>query len=140
MRSLAFKKAGKFDLVVMDPPWEILSASRSNAYDSLDAYELLKIPIQNVCHDHALVAEWVTKNLKYLRFVKEKLFPAWGLKPVGTWLWLKIRNDGSYSHKLFLLHRKPYEPLLLARCARSAPAECPKANNKEYAECKADYR
>ncbi|KAI8849130.1 MT-A70-domain-containing protein [Chytridium lagenaria] len=125
----SIQQAGKFDLVLMDPPWENLSASRSNAYKSLDAYELFKIPMQNVCHDHALVAVWVTNNPKYLRFVKEKLFPAWGLKHVGTWLWVKIRNDGSLTMQLDSLHRKPYEPLLLGRCARgdpgSAPAECP---------------
>ena len=103
-----------FDLIVMDPPWANASAQRSQSYDSLDCYELFKIPIKRCLTERGVVAIWVTNNPKYNKFVTKKLIPDWGLKLISTWFWIKVTNNGELIFDLDSMHRKPYEILYIA--------------------------
>ncbi|KAI9140359.1 MT-A70-domain-containing protein [Paraphysoderma sedebokerense] len=107
-RNVAYK------LILIDPPWENASASRSGAYSTLDPYELFKIPMRELmCSEFSLVAIWVTNRKKYRKFVKEKLFKDWGIKFVTEWFWLKVTTSGELVMSIDSVHRKPYEILII---------------------------
>ena len=57
----------KYDLILMDPPWK--NSSGSKKYDTLDCYELLKLPLKRMLSDDGYIAVWVTNNTKYQKFL-----------------------------------------------------------------------
>ncbi|KAG0299788.1 Methyltransferase-like protein 4 [Dissophora globulifera] len=97
------RERGGFDIIVMDPPWQNASVDRMAHYDTLDLYDLFKIPIPELLrvkrdkkteeesHQDGVVAVWITNRAKVKRIVVEKLFPAWGLELVAQWYWLKVK-------------------------------------------------
>ncbi|GJJ76339.1 N(6)-adenine-specific DNA methyltransferase [Entomortierella parvispora] len=117
------QKRGGFDMIIMDPPWQNASVDRLSRYNTLDLYDLFKIPISGLLRNDDLagaraspvVAVWITNRRKVRRFVVEKLFPAWGLKLVARWYWLKITTQGEPVLDLSNTHRKAYEGILIGR-------------------------
>ncbi|KAI5801567.1 MT-A70-domain-containing protein [Peziza echinospora] len=110
-------RIGKFDFVLLDPPWPNRSAERSKAaYETLlNTKDLLRIPLEISLRDDALVGVWVTNKPKWRKFVLERLFPKWGIVPVGEWIWLKVTKFGEPIFDLDSVMRKPYEVLLFGR-------------------------
>ncbi|GLU04396.1 hypothetical protein SLE2022_215460 [Rubroshorea leprosula] len=107
-----------FNLIVIDPPWENGSARQKSAYPTLPNQYFLSLPIKKLIHtDGALVALWVTNREKLRKFVEEELFPAWGVRYLATFYWLKVKVDGSLISDLDLFHHRPYECLLLGYCS-----------------------
>ena len=47
---------------------------------------------------------WVTNRERHRRFIDAELLPAWGLRHVATWHWLKVTNDGQLVSPLVLLY------------------------------------
>ncbi|KAJ3042038.1 Methyltransferase-like protein 4 [Rhizophlyctis rosea] len=86
----------------------------------MDIYDLFKIPMKRLTIPGSLVATWVTNHPKFRAFVLDKLYPAWGLKCVGVWVWCKVTTKGEWVGPLDSPHRKPYEILLIGR---RVPAE-----------------
>lgn len=103
----------KFDVVVIDPPWENKSAKRKKGYFHLPEYDLLKMDINCVIKEDSLVFVWVTNKQKYIEFVENQLFPKWGFHCVGHWHWVKVAINGECVSDLSSVHKKPYEPLLV---------------------------
>lgn len=103
-----------FNLIVVDPPWENGSARQKSRYPTLPNRFFLSLPIGQLAYkEAALVALWVTNREKLQNFVKKELFPAWGVRHVATFFWLKVKIDGSLICELDLFHHRPYECLLL---------------------------
>ena len=102
-----------FDLIIADFPWPNASVSRAGQYDSIDIYELFKIPIKTCLSENGFFCLWVTNNPKISKFVKYKLFPDWGLQLVSTWFWIKVTNEGELVIPIDSTHRKPYEILYI---------------------------
>ncbi|CAK0783316.1 hypothetical protein CVIRNUC_006515 [Coccomyxa viridis] len=110
-----------FECIVIDPPWENASAQRSNAYPTLPSRNLLGIPVKRLLHQgRGLLALWVTNRERHRRFVDAELLPAWGLRHVATWYWLKVTNDVQLVSPLDIAYRRPYEAILLCRPGSSA--------------------
>ncbi|KAK1797454.1 hypothetical protein P4O66_008303, partial [Electrophorus voltai] len=108
----------KFDLIVLDPPWENKSVKRSRRYRFLPSSQLKQLPVPELSTAGCVVVTWVTNRPRHLRFVKEELFPHWGVKVVAQWLWVKVTRTGEFVFPLDSPHKKPYEVLLLGRsCA-----------------------
>ncbi|XP_022144198.1 methyltransferase-like protein 2 isoform X2 [Momordica charantia] len=106
-----------FSLIVVDPPWENGSAQQKSKYPTLPNRYFLALPIKKLSHRKgALVALWVTNREKFHRFIDVELFPAWGVKHISTYYWLKVKGDGSLIGDLDLFHHRPYECLLLGYC------------------------
>ncbi|ORY94237.1 MT-A70-domain-containing protein [Syncephalastrum racemosum] len=106
---------GKFDCIVMDPPWPNKSVRRSAHYETQeDIYDLFAIPLPQLAQPNCLVAVWVTNKPKFIRFV-QKLFAAWDVEPLTTWYWLKVTTHGEPVCPIDSPHRKPYEHLILGR-------------------------
>ncbi|KAK6939504.1 MT-A70-like [Dillenia turbinata] len=103
-----------FNLIVIDPPWENRSAYQKGMYPTLPNRYLLSLPIKQLTHTKgALVALWVTNREKLRVFIEEELFPAWGVRYMTSFYWLKVEADGSLIGELDLFHHRPYECLLL---------------------------
>ena len=105
----------KFDCIVLDPPWENRSAIRSHKYQWLSEYDLLQLPLPELCNNGCLVVVWVTNKVKFADFIREELFSSWNVEIVGEWHWIKITTSGELVFDLDSLHKKPYELLLLGR-------------------------
>lgn len=56
----------------------------------IDETALLQAPIPKLAQPGCLVALWVTNNDRLKDFAACELFPAWGIKHIGTWIWLKV--------------------------------------------------
>ncbi|NWS27247.1 METL4 protein, partial [Polioptila caerulea] len=110
---LNYKK--KYDIIVIDPPWENKSVKRSNRYSHLSSWQIKQIPVPALAAPNCLVVTWVTNRQKHLRFVKDELYPLWSVKTLAEWHWVKITTAGEFVLPLDSLHKKPYEVLVLGR-------------------------
>ncbi|XP_059182786.1 N(6)-adenine-specific methyltransferase METTL4 isoform X2 [Centropristis striata] len=111
----------RFDLIVMDPPWENKSVKRSRRYSSLPSSQLKRLPIPTLASPNCLVVTWVTNRPSHLRFVRDEMYPHWGVEVLAEWLWVKVTTSGQFVFPLDSLHKKPYEVLVLGRYR--SPAE-----------------
>ncbi|KAG7330022.1 hypothetical protein KOW79_006244 [Hemibagrus wyckioides] len=110
----------KYDLIVLDPPWENKSVKRSNRYSFLPSSQLKLLPVPALSAAGCVVVTWVTNRPRHLRFVREELYPHWGVKLLAEWLWVKVTRKGELVFPLDSPHKKPYEVLLLGRfCTNS---------------------
>ncbi|NWS95741.1 METL4 protein, partial [Mionectes macconnelli] len=110
---LNYKK--KYDVIVIDPPWENKSVKRSNRYSHLSSWQIKQIPVPTLAAPNCLVVTWVTNRQKHLKFVKGELYPHWSVKTLAEWHWVKITRAGEFVLPLDSLHKKPYEVLVLGR-------------------------
>ncbi|CAB4023679.1 methyltransferase 4 isoform X1 [Paramuricea clavata] len=105
----------KYNMIVIDPPWENKSVKRGAKYSSLPLWEIKKIPVPEMACDKALVVVWVTNKQKYRKFVIEELFPSWSCNLIGEWYWVKLTRKGEMVFDLESTHKKPYEPLIIGQ-------------------------
>ncbi|XP_012773395.3 N(6)-adenine-specific methyltransferase METTL4 [Maylandia zebra] len=110
----------RFDLIVMDPPWENKSVKRSRRYGSLPSSQLKRLPIPLLASPNCLVVTWVTNRPSHLRFVRDELYPHWGVEVVAEWFWVKVTTFGQFVFPLDSPHKKPYEVFVLGRYRCSA--------------------
>ncbi|XP_056289806.1 N(6)-adenine-specific methyltransferase METTL4 [Pseudoliparis swirei] len=110
----------RFDLIVMDPPWENKSVKRSRRYSSLPSSQLKRLPIPTLASPNCLVVTWVTNRPSHLRFVRDELYPHWGVDVVAEWFWVKVTTSGQFVFPLDSHHKKPYEVLVLGRYRSTA--------------------
>ncbi|XP_061522948.1 N(6)-adenine-specific methyltransferase METTL4 isoform X2 [Phycodurus eques] len=116
----------EFDVIVMDPPWENKSVKRSHRYTSLPSSQLKRLPISHLASAGSLVVTWVTNRPSHLRFVRDELYPHWGVEAVAQWFWVKVTTDGQFVFPLDSPHKKPYEVLVLGRYrtdSQASPSE-----------------
>ncbi|XP_021563092.1 methyltransferase-like protein 4 isoform X2 [Carlito syrichta] len=105
----------KFDVIVIDPPWENKSVKRSNRYSYLSPLQIKQIPVPKLAAPNCLIVTWVTNRQKHLHFVKGELYPSWSVEMAAEWHWVKITSSGEFVFPLDSPHKKPYEGLILGR-------------------------
>ncbi|NXH12331.1 METL4 protein, partial [Bucco capensis] len=110
---LNYKK--RYDVIVIDPPWENKSVKRSKRYSSVSCWQLQQVPVPALAAPGCLLLTWVTNRQRHLRFVREQLYPHWAVKTLTEWHWVKITRAGEFVLPLDSLHKKPYEVLVLGR-------------------------
>ncbi|XP_037613573.1 N(6)-adenine-specific methyltransferase METTL4 [Sebastes umbrosus] len=110
----------RFELIVMDPPWENKSVKRSRRYSSLPSSQLKQLQIPLLASPNCLVVTWVTNRPSHLRFVRDELYPHWGVEVIAEWFWVKVTTSGQFVFPLDSHHKKPYEVLVLGRYRSSA--------------------
>lgn len=115
-----------YDCVVIDPPWENKSVKRKKKYNMLSERDLLNLPIRHLCSQNALVLFWVTNKQRQQKFVTEQLFPAWNIRYLTKWYWLKVTKTLQPVCKLDLdeLTKRPYECLLLGCKSSQLNSNC----------------
>ncbi|KAJ1190950.1 hypothetical protein NDU88_000268 [Pleurodeles waltl] len=121
----------KYDVIVVDPPWENKSVKRSNRYDYLPSWHIRQLPVPALAAPGCLVITWVTNRQKHLRFVKDELYPEWSVKPLAEWHWVKITRSGEFVFPLESTHKKPYEVLVLGRL-RAAAKSAPRQSDEDH--------
>uniref|UniRef100_M3ZJ21 Methyltransferase 4, N6-adenosine n=1 Tax=Xiphophorus maculatus TaxID=8083 RepID=M3ZJ21_XIPMA len=110
----------RFDVIVIDPPWENKSVKRSRRYSSLPSSQLKRLPVPLLGSPGCLVVTWVTNRPSHLRFVRDELYPHWGVEVVAEWFWVKVTTSGEFVFPLDSPHKKPYEVLVLGRPLQTA--------------------
>ncbi|XP_068955821.1 N(6)-adenine-specific methyltransferase METTL4 isoform X2 [Petaurus breviceps papuanus] len=105
----------KYDVIVIDPPWQNKSVKRSKRYNYLSSRQLKQIPVPKLAAPNCLVITWVTNRQKHLQFVKDELYPYWSVETLTEWHWVKITRSGEFVFPLDSPHKKPYEGLVLGR-------------------------
>ncbi|KAK2886591.1 hypothetical protein Q8A73_020537 [Channa argus] len=82
----------------------------------VDLFSRLKrLPIPLLASSNCLVVTWVTNRPSHLRFVRDELYPHWGVDFVAEWFWVKVTTSGQFVFPLDSPHKKPYEVLVLGR-------------------------
>ncbi|NWV24237.1 METL4 protein, partial [Origma solitaria] len=119
----------KYDVIVIDPPWDNKSVRRSNRYSHLSSWQIKQIPVPALAAPNCLVVTWVTNRQQHLRFVKDELYPHWSVKTLAEWHWVKITRAGEFVMPLDSLHKKPYEVLVLGRVQGDAKEALRKSEN-----------
>lgn len=112
----------KYDLIVLDPPWQNKSVKRKKMYGSLKDEDLLDISMEDLAAPGCVVVVWVTNRMKHIKFVKGTLFPQWSVTCVAEWQWLKITKYGEMTHDINSDHKKPYEMILIGRYNEFKPS------------------
>ncbi|KII66049.1 Methyltransferase-like protein 4 [Thelohanellus kitauei] len=107
------KALGRFNLLIIDPPWPNRSVRRSNHYNSLSYDQLLSFNLGRFLTPDSLVLLWITNNTKNHNFLFDQLLPRWNLVPLCLFIWVKLTQTGEPVISLDSEHRKPYEQLLL---------------------------
>lgn len=110
----------RYNLIVVDPPWENRSVRRGSKYEILPHEKLLEIPMSSLAAIGALIVVWVTNKRRLASYVQEVLFPAWGVQAVAEWHWIKVTCTGELVTEMDSQHKKPYETIVLGKVASSS--------------------
>lgn len=80
---------------------------------------LLSLPVRSLfASSGCLVAIWVTNNPSFEAFIRESLFPTWGIIYITTSYWLKLVGQEGEAQMVCdpeSPHKKPYEPIIIGR-------------------------
>ena len=109
--------SGQFDFILLDPPWQNRSATRSKTYKNIcddDPMVVLRDVLGRHIAPAGFVACWIT-NKPSARWSALACFQAWNVSLIEEWVWMKTTANGEPVYDLDGLWRKPYEILLLGR-------------------------
>ena len=109
--------SGQFDFILLDPPWQNRSVTRSKAYKTVgedDPMVVLRDILGIHIASEGLIACWIT-NKRSARMSALACFQAWNIGLIEEWVWMKTTAGGEPVYDLDGLWRKPYEVLLLGR-------------------------
>lgn len=111
----------KYDIIIMDMPWQnkyikrLKRVKTTLAYQMLDNDSLKRIPLQQLIHSRSLVVLWCTNALQHQYAIQHEFLPQWNLKLVHTLKWFKINTEGNLINPLRAEgHKQPYEMLFIA--------------------------
>lgn len=112
---------GRFDMIVMDPPWPNRSVSRSSSYGTTGLPELVDMLLSMDLDIHlksgGFIAVWITNRAAVRDAVlgTSGLFESWGVQVCEEWVWCKVTQQGKPISKVDGLWRKPYEVCLIGK-------------------------
>lgn len=117
---------GRFDFILLDPPWPNRSVMRSSSYST--APSLTSLTSLMLCMDLDIhispggwVAMWIT-NKAAVRAAALKMFDAWGVVLREEWVWCKVTTSGDPVSEVDGVWRKPYEVCLIGQRGDGAAA------------------
>ncbi|XP_061392481.1 N(6)-adenine-specific methyltransferase METTL4-like [Musca vetustissima] len=110
----------KYDLIIMDMPWQNKYIKRlkkvrdSLAYHMLDNDSLQNIPIQEMIHANSLVVLWCTNAPQHLNAVQNDFLPKWNLQIVHTLKWFKFNTEGNLISPIKAQgYKQPFETVFI---------------------------
>lgn len=105
----------KFDVVLMDPPWENKSVKRMKKYPMLSNERLSRFPVTSLTNNGGLILVWTTNNSDQNDFVRNTLFPKWGVTHLTDWHWVKVTTYGDFAVPLDSPNKCIHENLIIGR-------------------------
>jgi len=111
-------RQNQFDLIVLDPPWNNRSATRSNRYKTMrkeDPVAAISDMLGNYVAPGGYVACWITNKSVVRSTALASFFDAWNVELIEEWIWIKTTLKGEPVYDIYGLWRKPYEVLLLGK-------------------------
>ncbi|KHJ39887.1 MT-A70 protein [Trichuris suis] len=136
----------KYDLIIMDPPWDnrspiechfpkpvvesLLYSSSSSiclrkhfSYSTTKEPDLQELKIDTLLENNGLLVIWFTNNERVMRYACDNLLPSWHMQIIGIWHWLKVTRSGKPVHPYNIEYKLPFENLLIA-CAQNSEIGC----------------
>jgi mRNA (2'-O-methyladenosine-N6-)-methyltransferase len=119
--------ATKFDVIMMDPPWQLATANPTRGvslgYSQLTDQHIADLPLPSL-QENGFLFVWVI-NAKYQWCLEQ--FKKWGYEFVDEVVWVKVTNSRrmAKSHGFYLQHAK--EVCLVGRRGKSPPGMSNKA-------------
>ena len=117
--------AGKFDFILLDPPWSNRSVKHAKVYHTFE-YQQAEHPFHYALHivdqhlsQSGITAIWIT-NKRAIRTLVMRALHNLGFELLEELIWLKTTVYGEPLTPLDGLWRKPYEILLLLRRDKAA--------------------
>jgi N6-adenosine-specific RNA methylase IME4 len=111
-------RQNQFDFILLDPPWNNRSATRSNRYKTMrkeDPVAVISDMLGNYIAPGGYVACWITNKSVVRSTALASFFDAWNVELLEEWIWVKITIKGEPVYDIDGLWRKPYEVLLLGK-------------------------
>lgn len=112
---------GKFDFLLLDPPWQNRSVRRSSKYQEerpVSLQELLKDTVSQLLRaETGIIGVWTTNSASSRRTALSVL-DSMQLHIVEEWVWIKTTIDGEPIYPVRGLWKKPYEVLILGRSSK----------------------
>ncbi|XP_025412621.1 methyltransferase-like protein 4 isoform X2 [Sipha flava] len=118
------KKLGneKYDLILMDPPWTNTYIQRRKKFNRDEGYsmmidkDLAQLPIDDFLNTNGLVCVWCTNSQNHIDSLKSVLFPAWKVKYLACWYWIKVTKSGEFiCNFASSTGKQPYERIIFGR-------------------------
>ena len=112
----------KFDLILMDPPWENRSAKRSASYETSSVQAMMEnMDLPSYLQPNGYVGIWVTNKTAHRELVLGEggIFQHLNVTLVEEWVWIKTTTKGEPVTQLDGIWRKPFEVLLLGQAPDS---------------------
>ncbi|KAL0278523.1 UNVERIFIED_CONTAM: hypothetical protein PYX00_000329 [Menopon gallinae] len=132
-------KDALYHFILLDPPWwnkfirRKRKANSNFGYNMMYDIDLQHIPINQLLHDDGLVGIWCTNAPSHINAVLTKIFPAWNIKFLSQWFWLKITKDGKPICAFSEPHGKhPYERIMFGVKQNSVRQYSNPENNKVF--------
>ncbi|KAJ1523939.1 hypothetical protein ONE63_010488 [Megalurothrips usitatus] len=91
---------GKFDLILLDPPWWNKYIRRKKSKCLQEGYKMMyndclgELPLNELLSPGGIIAVWCTNSKSNLEELRDKLFPMWGTKQIARWTWMKVTQSG----------------------------------------------
>lgn len=122
-------KGNRYDIVLMDPPWENKHISRlqkrrkclegfastPSGYATMSNSDLFStLPVKQLLSESGVVMVWCTNSKRHIQRLTEAMEESWGVTLSAMWFWLKVTRSGEPVCALDVHQNKlPYERLLV---------------------------
>uniref|UniRef100_A0A5S6QQ71 Methyltransferase-like protein 4 n=1 Tax=Trichuris muris TaxID=70415 RepID=A0A5S6QQ71_TRIMR len=113
----------KYDLIVIDPPWDNRSVRRKRSYSTSKESDLQDLNLDMLLDSNGLLVIWITNNQRIMNYVSEYLLPFWRMQVIGIWHWLKVTQRGKPVHPYNIHYKLPFENLFVA-CSQNSQIAC----------------
>uniref|UniRef100_A0A0N5AQ06 MT-A70 family protein n=1 Tax=Syphacia muris TaxID=451379 RepID=A0A0N5AQ06_9BILA len=108
----------KFDLIVLDPPWNNKSVKRCAVYDIFNEAVLFELRLRELLSSNGIVVLWLTNNSR-VHSIAEQFLAHHSLRKLAVWYWLKVTRSGEVVCKFQPEHKVPFESIIIA-CDQNA--------------------
>lgn len=115
---IEFANERRWKTIYADPPWrfDIKNSSNSpehprhNHYSTMDAKDIMALPVSSILEENALLFLWVPNSLLVTGL---EVLNAWGFSYKQTLVWIKTDKMGRPSRKGVAYYFQPMTELLL---------------------------
>lgn len=111
----------KFDVILLDPPWWNKFVRRkahgsNRGYEMMHNIDLKIIPVNDLLNKNGIVVIWCTNSPQHFHDLYREVFPAWNVKKIARWFWLKVTTTGESICKFSEPPGKqPFEQIIIAQ-------------------------